>query len=236
MKAYVRSVIKTSPVDGPGNRFVIFFQGCNLNCLYCHNPETITFKKDEISEFHKDLDVLIEDVVKIKGFINGVTISGGECTVQIKELIYLAKGLKANGIHVLIDSNALVDSQKLEDLSQAVDGFMFDLKTLDLQDHISLTGKPNQDILENIHRMALTKKLYELRLVIVPNLINNEANVAYASKLIINSGNYTRLKLIKLRNHGSRKDLIDQPSPSDDYMANLKNIAQTAGVKEIILV
>jgi len=40
MKALVNRIIPFSSVDGPGNRTVIFFQGCNMNCTYCHNPET----------------------------------------------------------------------------------------------------------------------------------------------------------------------------------------------------
>lgn len=41
MKALVNKIIPFSSVDGPGNRTAIFLQGCNFNCLYCHNPETI---------------------------------------------------------------------------------------------------------------------------------------------------------------------------------------------------
>jgi len=40
---YINKILNFSAVDGPGNRTVIFFQGCNFNCLYCHNPETINF-------------------------------------------------------------------------------------------------------------------------------------------------------------------------------------------------
>ncbi len=40
MQAVVNKIIPFSAVDGPGNRTVVFLQGCNLNCKYCHNPET----------------------------------------------------------------------------------------------------------------------------------------------------------------------------------------------------
>ena len=40
MKAVVNRIIPFSSVDGPGNRTAIFLQGCNINCKYCHNPET----------------------------------------------------------------------------------------------------------------------------------------------------------------------------------------------------
>lgn len=40
MKGIVNRILPFSSVDGPGNRTVIFFQGCNLDCKYCHNPET----------------------------------------------------------------------------------------------------------------------------------------------------------------------------------------------------
>ena len=39
--AIINKIIPFSSVDGPGNRVVIFLQGCNISCLYCHNPETI---------------------------------------------------------------------------------------------------------------------------------------------------------------------------------------------------
>lgn len=41
MRAPVNRIVPFSSVDGPGNRTAVFLQGCNFNCRYCHNPETI---------------------------------------------------------------------------------------------------------------------------------------------------------------------------------------------------
>ena len=40
MRVVVNKIIPFSSVDGPGNRTSIFLQGCNIDCKYCHNPET----------------------------------------------------------------------------------------------------------------------------------------------------------------------------------------------------
>jgi pyruvate formate lyase activating enzyme len=39
-KGLVARVLESSFIDGPGHRAVVFMQGCNMRCLYCHNPET----------------------------------------------------------------------------------------------------------------------------------------------------------------------------------------------------
>lgn len=85
MKAKINKIIDMSVVDGPGNRTGIFFQGCNFDCFYCHNPETIYY---EVSEA---LNITLEEVVEIvkanMPFIQGITTSAGECTLQHKFLV-----------------------------------------------------------------------------------------------------------------------------------------------------
>ena len=103
MEAVVNKIIPFSAVDGPGNRTAIFLQGCNFNCQYCHNPETIG-KKNPYTKLMTPEEVMAE-VEKNIPFVRGITVSGGECTLQadfLKELFTLAK---SRGLTTLVDSN-----------------------------------------------------------------------------------------------------------------------------------
>lgn len=69
----ISGIIKDSIVDGPGLRFVVFTQGCNHNCLGCHNPQTHDLKGGyEISVSE------LAEIMAEQRLIRGVTLSGGE--------------------------------------------------------------------------------------------------------------------------------------------------------------
>ena len=87
----IHSIIPSSAVNGPGNRFVIWTQGCSLDCHSCWNPETHSFKKGK--KF--TLPILLELISGEKN-IEGITISGGEPFDQAKELYNLTKKITEN--------------------------------------------------------------------------------------------------------------------------------------------
>ena len=71
----VNSFQSLGAVDGPGVRFVVFMQGCNFKCKYCHNPETITIKDETLIS----CDDLIMKIERYRNYIfdkGGVTFSG----------------------------------------------------------------------------------------------------------------------------------------------------------------
>ena len=105
-KGYIHSIESCGTVDGPGIRYVIFFQGCPMRCLYCHNPDTW--------EPNKGTQMTVDEV--LEGFYSnmpfyhngGVTVTGGEPMMQMDFLIELFTKLHKDGIHTCIDSSGIM--------------------------------------------------------------------------------------------------------------------------------
>ena len=94
----INSFQSLGAVDGPGIRFVVFMQGCNFKCKYCHNPETIG--QDSYNLISNE--ELVGKIERYKNYIfdkGGVTFSGGEPLIQAKELKECFKLLKEKGYH-----------------------------------------------------------------------------------------------------------------------------------------
>jgi len=87
----IHSIISNSTVNGPGNRFVIWTQGCSLDCLGCWNPETHLFKSGNEYQIQDLFSLIIKETT-----IEGITISGGEPFDQADELYNLTKEIKEN--------------------------------------------------------------------------------------------------------------------------------------------
>ena len=162
--------------DGPGLRLVVFLQGCPFRCLYCANPDTISFDGGKPTE--------IEDIVRMAvnqkpffGKKGGVTFSGGEPTSQAKELLPLVKRLHEEGINVCIDTNGGVWNPAVEELFKEVDLVLLDVKQINPARHESLTGRSNTQILKTAQWLEDTGKPFWLRYVLVPGISDFEEDI-----------------------------------------------------------
>lgn len=239
-KGLINKILPFSSVDGPGNRTAIFLQGCNFDCLYCHNPETInneySLKYNNGSDpTYMSVEQVLEKINKTRAFISGITVSGGECTLQAEFLIELFREAHKLDLTCFIDTNGSIPLYKNQELVNLIDMAMIDLKAFNSAEHKMLTGVDNSIVLENINYMAKLNKLYEIRTVIVPGILNNEYNVHMTSSLIASSNPNIKYKLIKYRPMGVRLDKIKTSVPNDKYMENLMGIAQNNGCKDIII-
>ncbi|MDF2472957.1 MAG: radical protein [Anaerocolumna sp.] len=275
-KGLVNRIIPFSSVDGPGNRAAIFLQGCNFNCLYCHNPETINLcrncficvkecpygalsveegivlwnnnlcKKCDIClkccPYHSSPKVVAmetEEVVtivkRISGFISGVTVSGGECMLQSEFLISLFEKMKDMNLTTFIDTNGSIPFQDNQKLISVMDMAMIDVKSFDSEEHKKLTGMDHSIVLKNVEFLGNIGKLYEIRTVIVPDILDNYSNVDSISRLIAKINPSIRYKLIKYRPLGVRKELMESCIPSDAMMNELAGLSKANGCNNVVI-
>jgi pyruvate formate lyase activating enzyme len=134
----IHSVETFGAVDGPGIRFVVFFQGCSLRCLYCHNPDSWNLKDGKEITAKQ----IVEDISSYHNFIKkgGVTLSGGEPLLQPEFAYEVLKGCKELGLHTAVDtagSIPLIISKKIIDIA---DMLLLDIKSYDTFMSATVTG------------------------------------------------------------------------------------------------
>ncbi len=232
-KGAVARIIDFSAVDGPGNRMVIFLQGCNFNCWYCHNPETIPLEGAP----EMTLQEILKRYQKAKPFISGVTFSGGECTVQFEFLLTLCAALKDKGAHILIDTNGQMGAQKLGKLLAVSDGLMVDVKAIDPDKHHALTGASNEQVIRTFHTALAAGQLAEVRTVIRGDEPDALATVKWVARELAAVDPEVPYRIIRYRVHGVRKEMMPRlKPPSAELMAQCVDLAVSMGLKRVIMI
>lgn len=234
LKGYVRKILPFSSVDGPGNRTAIFLQGCNFDCAYCHNPETIEISRDPQQEM--TVEEIITTIKKTRSFITGITVSGGECTLQYQFLMELFKEVRKLDLSIFIDTNGSVPLWDKPEFVASFDQAMLDVKAFDLEAHKGLTGLGNETVLKNLVFLAENRKLYEVRTVVVDGFLDNVGTVDATSKLVAQYDPNVIYKLIKYRPLGVRKGLVKGKTPSPDLMNQLAEVVKGNGLKNVVIV
>lgn len=163
-------------------------------------------------------------------------MSGGECTLQCEFLTSLFTEVKKVGLTCFVDTNASIPLTEQKQLVEVMDMAMVDLKSYNPEEHKILTGMDNKIVIENIKYLAQINKLYEVRTVIVPEILNNYYTIDMTSNFIASLNPNIRCKLIKYRSIGVRPNMLDSYSPSDDVMEELKELAVKNGCKNVVLI
>lgn len=179
---------------------------------------------------------VMDKIDKIKYFISGITVSGGECSLQRDFLVELFAEVKKLGLTTFMDTNGSTPIYKDKELLDVTDKTMIDLKAFDVEDSIKLTGVDNEIVIKNIKELGAMDKIYEIRTVVVPDVLNNEYTVDEGSKLLASINPNIQYKLIKYRPMGVRKSLLKANSPSIEYMKELEAIVHRNGIKNTIIV
>lgn len=182
MTGRIHSFESFGTVDGPGIRFVVFFQGCPLRCQYCHNPDTWANGGKEYTA-----DEIITQALRYKNYFGdkgGVTATGGEPLVQIDFVTELFAKLKAKGVHTCVDTSGITFNpnsqesvEKHKKLLAVTDLFLLDIKHIDDEACQKLTGKSNANTLAFAKFLSENGKPMWIRQVLVPNITDGEESL-----------------------------------------------------------
>ena len=173
---FVHSFQSMGTLDGPGVRFVVFMQGCNLRCKCCHNPDTWQFNTGDT---YTATEVLSK-VVRFKSYFSkdgGITVSGGEPLMQASFVSELFKACHDEGINTCLDTSGSVINEQVKDLLSHTDRVLLDIKYTNDELYIENVGCSYQKVLEFLELLDSMNIATTLRQVIIPTLNDNEDNI-----------------------------------------------------------
>ena len=208
MLGRIHSLESFSTVDGPGIRYVVFMQGCNLRCKFCHNPDTWNSSIGNLMSS----DELLEKILSVKEYLfnsnGGVTFTGGEPLLQIDFLIEICSKLKEHGIHIAIDTAGDFDysNEKIDKLCEYVDLFLYDIKHIDNIEHKNLTGVFNRNILSLAEHISNVKKIpMWIRIVYIPGITDKGDSLDRYKKFISTLKSVEKIEILPYHEMGKYK-------------------------------
>lgn len=193
LKGRIHSIESFGTVDGPGVRFVVFFQGCPMRCMYCHNPDTWMPE----GGIEMTADGLLEEYRRKQTFYKngGITATGGEPLLQLPFLTELFRKAKEEGIHTCLDTSGIVyrksRDEEFHKLFSCLDLVLLDFKHSTEKEHRKLTGQSQTHILEFADALERAGIPMVARHVVVPGITDGEEHLKKLGHLI---GRYRNLK------------------------------------------
>lgn len=254
MLGRIHSVETFGAVDGPGVRFVVFFQGCPMRCAYCHNPDTW----DVNGGMEMSVDEIYERFERNKAFYKngGITASGGEPMFQIEFLTELFKKFHDEGIHTCLDTSGIMfpigenvmhridtDSKQLsermkliDNLLEVTDLIMLDIKQIDSEKHKELTGHYNDNILSFAKYLSDNSKKIWVRFVCVPGVTDDDEDLKRYGEFLEELKTLEALDVLPYHTMGIKKYeglgipyRLDGIEPPDkEYVMRKKNVILNA--------
>ena len=203
--AKVHSIETFGAVDGPGIRFVLFLQGCHLQCKYCHNRDTWDMKEGT----YKSLDDIYKKILNYKNYITpngGVTVSGGEPLLQVKFLIELFTKLKKKKIHTCIDTSGMVTlTDDIKHLLTLTDLVLLDIKHIDSEKCKDLVGFDNKLELEFARYLSDNNIPIWIRQVLVPDYTDDEQDLRKLKEFISSLKTVQKIEILPYHSLGKYK-------------------------------
>ena len=231
MQGHINSIQSLGTLDGPGIRYVIFFQGCNLRCGCCHNPDTWNINEGKIISAEE----LINNAKRYKEYFKnsgGITISGGEPLLQAefaKEIFELAH--KEN-INTCLDTSGSILNEHVKELLDVTDYVLLDIKYTSNDLYLKHVGCNLDKVLEFLSYLNKLNKHTVIRQVIIPSLNDSIEDVLKLKEIISNYSCVRKIELLpfkkicqsKYDNLNIEFKFKDLDTPSKELIEQLNNL------------
>lgn len=275
----IAGVVRSSAVDGPGNRYVLFLQGCNFDCTACHNPTTIgrcdacgacvptcphgalSFPAPGVVAYDTascdhcraciavcpiDADAAIrvapvttvlDEIRPLAPFLSGITVTGGEPTIQADALAALFAALKADPdlghLTTLVDTNGTLPPHRWSRLLPVLDGAMVDLKAASADLHQRLTGHDNTQVKETIRFLSSVGKLTEVRLLVVEGVTDTDDELDAWAVFVASVDPDVPVRLMAFRHTGTREKARAWPETTPEAVERVREHLTARGLTGI---
>lgn len=176
-----------------------------MRCQYCHNPDTWDMGDGK----EKSVDEILEMFERNRVFYKtgGITATGGEPMMQIAFLTELFSKAKEMGVHTCLDTSgfSFQENEKVEKLMAVTDLVMLDIKHIEEDDHIDLTGCSNHNILEFARYLDKIGKPVWIRHVVVPGITYKEEALEKFGEFLKTLSNVEKLEVLPYHTLGENK-------------------------------
>jgi len=201
--AYYHSIETFGTVDGPGIRYVLFLAGCDVGCIFCHNPDT-WYKGDKLIT----VDEVLKDLENYRPFYEnsggGLTVSGGEPLRQADFVAKLFAQAQARGFSTVLDTSGYSNKETLDKVLPVTDIVQISLKAVTPSLHKKLTRVANNIILDNLRYVA-SKVAVILRYVVIPGLTDSKEELEALTSLLKELPESVKLELLPYHTLGRKK-------------------------------
>ena len=227
----IHSIQSLGTVDGPGVRFVVFFQGCNLRCGCCHNPDTwgvgegVEHTASEIVERAKRCREYF-------GREGGITLSGGEPLLQAGFAREIFELCKKEGINTCLDTSGSILNDSVLSLLDVTDRVLLDLKYTNDEDYRKYVGCSLSSVLDFLGILDKRGIATTLRQVVIPTLNDSEESVAELRRIAaahkcvdgVELLPFKKICQVKYDKMGLEFPFAHLPTPTKEQMDRLNEI------------
>lgn len=231
----IHSTESFGAADGPGVRYIIFMQGCDMRCRYCHNPDT--WDKSRGTEI--TAEQALKQALRYRSYWKkggGITVSGGEPLLQTEFLTELFRLAKAENVSTCIDTAGQPFTReepffsKFNELMKYTDLLLLDIKEISPERHRTVTGHDNANILDMARYLSDIGKPVWIRHVLAPTLSDFDEDIDGLREFLDTLKNVERVEILpyhtlgrfKWDDMGIKYPLEGVEPPSKERISNAK--------------